>query len=209
MSLFKQRNVPWLGAFTESLFTTMPVLSILNFVSIMMVLYTSVRQYLPAWLTFWWFVGGLTIVTLLLMLAMYLWVLPSIWTFRAKQMNSFENEMLTEVKKLSPPKVVCLCGSSRFVAEMAIVAWNFEKEGWIALGLHLMPLGYKTEVADHLAEAEGVAEKMDALHLRKIDISSLVFIYNKGGYIGQSTRREIEYSKLKGKQIQYLEEDAE
>lgn len=98
--MFRQRNLPWLGAFTESLFTTMPVLSILNFVSIMLVLYTSVKDSLPLWLNFYWFIASLTIVTLLLMLAMYLYVLPSIWTFRAKQMNSFENELLREIREL-------------------------------------------------------------------------------------------------------------
>jgi len=103
------------------------------------------------------------------------------------------------------PKIICLCGSSRFVAEMAIIAWSFEKEGYIALGLHLLPIGYKTDVVDHLAEAEGVAAQMDALHLKKIDLADEIFIVNKNRYIGESTKREIEYATRLKKPIKYLE----
>ena len=109
------------------------------------------------------------------------------------------------------PDVVVLCGSSRFTAAMAVLAWIFERdEGVITMGLHLLPQSYIDEhighpVPDHLAEAEGVAEKMDELHLRKIDLADRVFIVNLGGYIGDSTRREIEYAKRHGKPIRYLE----
>jgi len=108
------------------------------------------------------------------------------------------------------PKIICICGSSRFVAEMAILRWELEKLGAITLGMHLMPNGYgKTrgygKEYDHLAELEGVAKKMDELHLRKIDMSDEIFVYNKNGYIGESTRKEIEYAKKLGKLIKYLE----
>ena len=102
------------------------------------------------------------------------------------------------------PEIICLCGSSRFVSEMAVIAWGFEKDGKIAMGLHLMPESYGAP-ADHLAEAEGVAEQMDELHLRKIDLADRVFVVNVGGYIGDSTRREIEYAAQQGKPIVYLE----
>jgi len=72
------------------------------------------------------------------------------------------------------------------------------------LGLHLLPRSY-IRVQDHGAEFEGIAKKMDELHLRKIDISDEVFIFNKGGYIGDSTRNEIKYSESIGKPIRYLE----
>jgi hypothetical protein len=109
---------------------------------------------------------------------------------------------------MTPPKpeIVVLCGSSRFVAEMAVIAWTFERdEGKITMGLHLLPSNYPEVPPDHLAEAEGAAEKMDELHLRKIDLADVVFIVNIGGYIGESTRREIDYAKRHGKPIRYLE----
>lgn len=108
-------------------------------------------------------------------------------------------------KGLDRPKIICLCGSSRFCAEMAVIAWTFEKEGYITLGLHLLPADY-TRVESHLAEAEGVAEKMDELHLRKIDLADEVFVVNKNGYIGESTRREIDYATKLNKPIKYLED---
>jgi hypothetical protein len=43
------------------------------------------------------------------------------------------------------------------------------------------------------------------MHLRKIDMSDRVHIINVGGYIGDSTRREIEHAKKTGKPITYLE----
>ncbi len=88
---------------------------------------------------------------------------------------------------------------------MAILAWTFERdEHVIVMGLHLLPHDYTT-ADDHLAEEEGVAEQMDELHLRKIDLADRVFVVNPGGYIGESTRREIEYAKQHGKRIMFLE----
>jgi len=106
------------------------------------------------------------------------------------------------------PRVICLCGSTRFVRDMAIISWEFEKIGNICLGLHLLPDAYwkdKSPVADHLAEHENVKEQMDELHKRKIDISDEIFVVNIGGYIGESTRSEINYAIEHGKKIRYLE----
>jgi len=47
---------------------------------------------------------------------------------------------------------------------------------------------------------------LDTLHLRKIDLADEVFVVNKDGYIGDSTRHEIEYAQSKGKPVRYLEE---
>ncbi len=50
-----------------------------------------------------------------------------------------------------------------------------------------------------------VKEKLDELHLRKIDLADEVFILNVDGYIGKSTKREMEYAKQSGKKIRFLE----
>lgn len=109
-----------------------------------------------------------------------------------------------EEAAIERPKVICLCGSSRFIDIMAILAWEFEKLGAITLSLHLLPMNY-AQCEDHLAEKQGVAEQMDELHLRKIDISDEVFIVNKDGYIGDSTKREIRYANEHSKPIKWLE----
>lgn len=102
------------------------------------------------------------------------------------------------------PAIVCLCGSTKFIEQMAIKAWEFEKAGAIALSCHLLPDSYGA-AGHHQAEAEGVADAMDALHLHKIDIADKIFVINVGGYIGDSTRREIEYATKHGKLVEYLE----
>jgi hypothetical protein len=103
MKLLKQRNIPWLGAVVDSLYTSLPILSIINFLSITTVLYASIREYLlgwAPWFTLWWFIGFLIVTTIVMMTCMYLFVLPSLWTFRNKQMNSFESDLLREVRSL-------------------------------------------------------------------------------------------------------------
>jgi hypothetical protein len=46
--------------------------------------------------------------------------------------------------------------------------------------------------------------ELDLIHLKKIDLADEIFVINVDGYIGSSTKREIEYAKLKGKKIKYL-----
>jgi hypothetical protein len=91
---------------------------------------------------------------------------------------------------------------------MAVVCWLIERdEGAIAMALHLLPAWYGANGGgcpeDHLAEHEGVASAMDELHLRKIDLADEVFVVNRNDYIGNSTRREIEYAMKLGKPIRW------
>jgi len=106
------------------------------------------------------------------------------------------------------PKIVCLCGSSRFVDIMAVLGWLIEKhEGKIAMGLHLLPRWYPDVPPHHLAETEGVADQMDELHLRKIDLADEIYVIDWEGYIGESTAKEIAYAGETGKQVRYLSKD--
>lgn len=107
-------------------------------------------------------------------------------------------------------KVVTLCGSSRFVEIMAVCAWLIERdERAITMGLHLLPSWYVLEaIPDHLAEHEGVADEMDALHLRKIDISDEIFVVNYDDYVGDSTANEVKYAKENNKKIRWFTHDS-
>ena len=102
------------------------------------------------------------------------------------------------------PSIVCLCGSTRFIECFAIVSWELEQAGYIVLGCHYMPPGYPS---DHLAEhaGEGVKQRMDRLHFRKIEMADYIVVLNVNGYIGWSTRNEIKYAEKLGKPIYYLE----
>ena len=55
----------------------------------------------------------------------------------------------------------------------------------------------------------GTKEMLDDMHLRKIELADEIFVINVGGYIGESTRREIEYAENTGKKIYYLEKPDE
>jgi hypothetical protein len=46
---------------------------------------------------------------------------------------------------------------------------------------------------------------LDDMHKRKIDMADEIFVINKDGYIGDSTRSEIEYAAKHNKIINYLE----
>lgn len=99
----RQRNIPWLGVLVDSLYTSLPILSIINFLSIMTVLYVEIKENLlpwAPWLEFWMFVAGMSVWVVIMMALMYLFVLPSLWTFRNKQMNMFESDVLKEVREL-------------------------------------------------------------------------------------------------------------
>ena len=109
---------------------------------------------------------------------------------------------------MTKPKVITLCGSSRFVDVMAVCSWILERdEGAIALSLHLLPWWYPDCPEHHLAEAEGVAVSMDELHLRKIDLADEVFVVNVGHYIGSSTSNEIRYATELVKPIRWFTDD--
>lgn len=48
-------------------------------------------------------------------------------------------------------------------------------------------------------------EMLDDMHKRKIDMADEIFVINVGGYIGNSTKSEIEYAKEHDKIVRYLE----
>lgn|SRR5574337_1538668 len=113
----------------------------------------------------------------------------------------------SQVTRRRTPKIVVLCGSSRYVELMAVCAWLIERdEGAIALTLHLLPWWYGAK-PDHLAEEEGVAAQMDALHRQKIDLADQVFVVNYADYIGQSTSKEIAYALTRRKPLRWYSHD--
>lgn len=97
----------------------------------------------------------------------------------------------------SRPRIVCLCGSTRFKDAFAEASKHETLAGRIVLSVGLF---------GHLEglDMAGPTKKMlDELHLRKIDLADEVLVLNVGGYIGESTRREIEYARKECKPIRY------
>jgi hypothetical protein len=96
--------------------------------------------------------------------------------------------------------VVCLCGSGRFREAFEKAEFDETLAGKIVL-----TIGCNTKDIARDVDLEHHKPMLDALHLRKIDMSDEVLVLNVGGYIGESTRREIDYATLAKIPIRYLE----
>ena len=97
------------------------------------------------------------------------------------------------------PKVVCLCGSTKF--KQAFIDANRDEtlKGNIVLSVGLF--GHEEGI-----DMSGATKKMlDNLHLRKIDLADEVLILNVDGYIGESTKKERLYALQQKKPLRYLE----
>jgi len=101
------------------------------------------------------------------------------------------------------PKVVCLCGSTRFVDTFNEWRKILTLEGKIVLSIELVLPQSEREDPQH--NNYQVKRMLDELHLRKIDLADEVMILNVGGYIGESTRNELNYAINRNKKVVYLE----
>lgn len=106
--------------------------------------------------------------------------------------------------KQNKPKIVCLCGSTRF--SQAFQDHNLYET---LKGNIILSVGCNIKSDDDLVKA-GVAinkEALDTLHLWKILIADEILVLDIDGYTGESTKREIEYAQLLGKRVRYLSEE--
>ena len=103
-------------------------------------------------------------------------------------------------------KVITLCGSTRFKDEFMEAQKRLTLEGNIVISVGLFGHSGDHEVWENMDEGSLTATKemLDDMHKRKIDMADEIFVINVGGYIGESTRSEIEYAKKTGKAIRYL-----
>lgn len=97
-------------------------------------------------------------------------------------------------------KVITLCGSTRFKDAFLETQKRLTLEGNIVISVGLFGHSGDEEVGK-----EGTKEMLDNMHKRKIDMSDGIFVINVGGYIGDSTRSEIDYAIKNGKTVEYLE----
>ena len=103
-------------------------------------------------------------------------------------------------------RVITLCGSTRFKDEFMEAQKRLTLEGNIVISVGLFGHSGDHEVWENMDEGTMTATKemLDDMHKRKIDMADEIFVINVGGYIGESTRSEIEYAKKTGKAIHYL-----
>jgi len=103
------------------------------------------------------------------------------------------------------PKIVCICGSTRFHEEMQKAAWWLTFNGMIAI-----PVGAygKSDEEWQIRDGTPLKENLLALHKHKIDMANEILVVtgqigNVPHYVGKSTTDEIAYAKSLGKRIQH------
>jgi hypothetical protein len=113
-----------------------------------------------------------------------------------------------EMANNDKPRIITLCGSTRFPEVFALANMNLTLQGYIVIGLSCYghadePRGAKflTSDADENTEAKKL---LDKIHLAKIDISDEIYVVNPGMYIGEGTKREIEYAQRQGKVVRWM-----
>ena len=96
-------------------------------------------------------------------------------------------------------KIITLCGSIKFKDEFMRAQEKLTLEGNIVLTPNFFNNIKKEDIE------EKTKEMLDEIHKQKINMSDEIYVINVGGYIGESTKSEIEYAERKGKKISYLE----
>ena len=104
-------------------------------------------------------------------------------------------------------KIITLCGSTRFKDEFFEVQKDLTLKGNIVISVGVFNHSRDKEVWEKMDEETitKTKEMLDDMHKIKIDMADEIFVINVGGYIGESTKSEIEYAKVHGKKINYLE----
>ena len=90
-------------------------------------------------------------------------------------------------------------------ASMTDAATRRKYRTLVTVGIIL--LGLFGHSGDDEVWSEGTKAMLDDMHKRKIDMADEIYVINVGGYIGDSTRSEIEYAGKTGKKVRYLEEE--
>lgn len=97
-------------------------------------------------------------------------------------------------------KVITLCGNTKFKEQYLEAQKRLTLEGNIVISV-----GIFGHSADDEVWTEGTKAMLDDMHKHKIDMADGIFVFNVGGYIGESTRNEIAYAKSHGIGVRYLE----
>ena len=100
-------------------------------------------------------------------------------------------------------KVITLCGSTRFEAEFAEVNQRLTMDGCVVISLRMFSLPDLPDY-DWTTDCSDLKGRLGVTHFQKIRMADEVYIVDPGGYVGESTRREIAYAESLGKPVRYL-----
>ena len=100
-------------------------------------------------------------------------------------------------------KIITLCGSTRFKEQFIAEQKRLTLEGNIVISVGLFGHSGDEEVWKKETKI-----MLDDMHKRKIDLSDEIFVINVGGYVGSSTKSEIEYANQTNKPVRFMEDTA-
>ncbi|WP_205857813.1 hypothetical protein [Phytoactinopolyspora endophytica] len=103
----------------------------------------------------------------------------------------------------SEAKVITPCGSTKFEAEFAEVNQQLTMGGCVVISLGMFSLPDLPDY-DWIADGADIKGRLGAVHFQKIRMADEVYIVDPGGYVGESTRREIAYAESLDKPVRYL-----
>ena len=103
------------------------------------------------------------------------------------------------------PKIICLCGSTRFKEAFDNANYEETMAGHIVLSVGFFMHASGNKHGEHIGATPEQKVALDELHKRKIDLCDEVYVLNVGGYIGESTRSEIDYALAHAHPVRYLE----
>jgi len=106
---------------------------------------------------------------------------------------------------LEKPTIVCLCGSTRFKDAFDEANYQETMAGKIVLSVGFFMHASGNKHGEGIGATPKQKIALDELHKRKIDLADEVLILNVGGYIGSSTRSELDYAIDAKKVIRFLE----
>ncbi len=119
--------------------------------------------------------------------------------------TNLETTESSEEDAVDRPTVVCLCGSTRFHGEFQRANYKETMAGRIVLSVGFFHHSSEVAHGEKIGCTPGQKKMLDQLHLHKIEMADEVLVINVGGYIGESTSREIEWAMSLGKKIRFLE----
>lgn len=108
-------------------------------------------------------------------------------------------DIIAEKNRIKKFKIITLCGSTKFKEQFLIHQKRLTLEGNIVISVGLF--GHS---GDDEALTESTKEMLDNMHKRKIDLADEIFVINVNGYIGSSTKSEIEYAIQTNKPVKYM-----
>lgn len=123
--------------------------------------------------------------------------------------EQFQGELYGRPMDVPLPIIVCLCGSTRFWRTFQQASLEETLAGKIVLSIGAASASDDNHFGNLAKEEyDHVKRLLDILHFRKIDLAGEVYILNVGGYIGESTARELAYAEAMGKKIRFWETEA-